>query len=146
MTLNGQTFTLPINLTSGDFAEIEPDGSCTHYDADGFPLSRVELAKAELPVFRPDSNALRFTCEKTEPLSARAAVTVCALGLPFGKTNERLVCHDGKNWQVYGADRSKLSAGSLDTRLPLLRGGATELSFTCKDPVKAQVKLTKVYR
>ncbi len=218
LTLNGQTFTLPFKLASGDFAEIGPDGSCTHYDEHGFPLSRVNIDKADLPVLRPETNALRFTCEKTGPLSARVAVTVCALGSPFGKTNprrkigwrhldreyemtrlfnsendlrhgrwsvavrpgekarlelelcgdmdaplltigqhevrfhvtlktnERLVCRDGKNWQVYGADRSKLSAGSLDTELPLLRGGATEVSFTCKAPDKAQVKLTKVYR
>ncbi|MDD3544842.1 MAG: hypothetical protein PHG96_05710, partial [Kiritimatiellae bacterium] len=62
------------------------------------------------------------------------------------KARDRLVCRDGKTWQVYGADRAKLAEGSLDKTLPILRGGPNEIALNCCAKGQALVKLTKVYR
>jgi hypothetical protein len=62
------------------------------------------------------------------------------------KAQDRLLCRDGKTWQVYDASRAKLAEGVLDKALPLLRGGSTEIDFTCRATGQAQVKLVKVYR
>ncbi|MDD4101521.1 MAG: hypothetical protein PHU80_02670, partial [Kiritimatiellae bacterium] len=62
------------------------------------------------------------------------------------KANDRLVCRDGKSWQVYGSDRSRLAEGSLDKKIPILNSGSTDIAFTCVAPDRAQVKLVKVYR
>lgn len=87
LTLNGQTLALPLTLASGDFAEIEPDGLCTHYNAKGDPLASVR--PATLPLLRAGENAIRFDCERPQGVSARAEVTLNAFGTPFGTSNPR---------------------------------------------------------
>lgn len=87
LTLNGQALALPLELESGDFAEIEPDGNCTHYNAKGEPLAVVR--PAVLPMLRAGDNALLFDCEKPQGVSARAEVTLNAFGSAFGTLNPR---------------------------------------------------------
>ena len=87
LVLNGQTLALPLTLASGDFAEIEPDGLCTHYNAKGDPLASVR--PVTLPLLRVGENAIRFDCERPQGVSARAEVTINAFGTPFGTPNPR---------------------------------------------------------
>jgi hypothetical protein len=85
LTVNGQTLTLPFTLSSGDFAELEPDGACTHYNDKGDPLARMR--PAAVPTLRAGENAIRFDCERPQGVSARAEVTLNAFGTPFGTPN-----------------------------------------------------------
>ncbi|MDD4016945.1 MAG: hypothetical protein PHV28_03270, partial [Kiritimatiellae bacterium] len=87
LTLNGQPLTLPLTLASGDFAEIEPDGLCTHYNEKGDPLARLRLAS--LPPLRAGGNAVRFDSERTQGSHTRAEVTFNVFGSPFGTPNRR---------------------------------------------------------
>lgn len=94
LSLNGQTVVLPLTLKSGDFAELEADGYCTHYSDKGDLIARVRPFLAGAPssgvapastVLREGENAVIFDCEK--PLggvSARAEVTLSTFGAPFG--------------------------------------------------------------
>jgi len=87
LNVNGQMLALPLSLASGDFAEIESDGLCTHYNDKGDPLARVR--PSALPVLRAGDNAVRFDCERPRGVSARAEVTINAFGEPFGAANPR---------------------------------------------------------
>jgi hypothetical protein len=89
LTVNGQTFTLPFTLASGDFAELEPDGTCTHYSDKGDPLASYHSGASVTPVLRPGPNALLFSCLPPSNVSARAEVTLNAFGAPFGTPNPR---------------------------------------------------------
>ncbi len=90
LTVNGQKLTLPVALKSGDFLELEPAGDCVHYDDKGDLLARILPAfKADWPVLKPGENAVEFDCEKPTGVSARAEVTVCTDGTPFGTSNPR---------------------------------------------------------
>jgi hypothetical protein len=216
LILNGESLALPLTLTSGDFAEIEPDGLCTHYNAKGDPLTCVR--PATLPLLRGGENAIGFDCERPQEVSARAEVTLNAFGVPFGTTNprrmigwkhlereyemtrlfvssndlahaswtlsvrpgeraaweielcgsmtsplltingqavhfpvtlksgQRLFCKDRRTWCVVDAKRVKIAEGKLKTNVPLLASGSHTLSFTCTDPLRAQVKIVKVYQ
>lgn len=85
--VNGQAVALPFELASGDFAEIEPDGTCTRFSDAGDPLASARLAP--LPALKGGSNALTFDCERPQGVSARAEVTLSAFGAPFGTRNPR---------------------------------------------------------
>ena len=87
LTLNGQTLALPLTLTSGDFAELEPDGLCTHYNDKGDPLAR--LLPMACPSLHAGDNAVHFDCERPQGVSARAEVTLNTFGTPFGTLNPR---------------------------------------------------------
>ncbi len=89
IAVNGQAFTLPFTLVSGDFAELEPDGRCTHYSDRGDPRASCSFDTARLPALRAGANDLRFDCERPQGVSARAEVTVNAFGAPFGTPNPR---------------------------------------------------------
>ena len=85
LTLNGRSLALPFTLASGDFIELEPDGVCTHYSDQGFPLARIR--PDTLPVLLVGRNAVHFDCERPLGVSARAEVTLHAFGAPFGTPN-----------------------------------------------------------
>jgi hypothetical protein len=87
LTVNGQTLALPFTLGSGDFAELEPDGLCTHYNDRGDPLARVRCGTGDSPVLREGENALAFSCVPPADVSARAEITFNAFGTPFGTPN-----------------------------------------------------------
>jgi len=98
LTVNGQTLALPFTLASGDFAELEPDGLCTHYNDRGEPLARVRCSTVvspvpsshtagDTPVLRSGDNTLAFSCVPPSGVSARAEVTLSAFGAPFGTPN-----------------------------------------------------------
>lgn len=89
LTVNGQILTLPFTLASGDFAEIEPDGLCTHYNDRGDPLARSQCGPGDSPMLRSGGNTLRFSCVPPSNVSARAEVTLNAFGTPFGAPNPR---------------------------------------------------------
>lgn len=97
LTVNGHTLTLPFTLASGDFAELEPDGVCTHYNDKGAPLASARLpyvvtasaGPEQLPMLRSGTNALTFSCVPPSNVSARAEVTLSAFGTPFGTPNPR---------------------------------------------------------
>jgi len=88
LEVNGKTLVLPFTLASGDFAELEPDGLCTHFSDRGEPLARVRYDGAEgRPPVRAGANALRFDCGRPQGVSARAEITLNAFGTPFGTLN-----------------------------------------------------------
>lgn len=97
LIVNGQTLTLPFTLSSGDFAELEPDGLCTHFSDRGDPLDRIRLpyvapasaGPAHVPMLRAGPNTFSFACTPPSNASARAEVTVNAFGAPFGTPNPR---------------------------------------------------------
>jgi len=89
LTLSGQTLTLPFTLASGDFAELEPDGLCTHYNDRGDPLASIHYGRGVQPVLHSGQNTLLFSCVPPSNVSARAEVTLNAFGTPFGKPNPR---------------------------------------------------------
>jgi len=106
LTVNGQTLTLPFTLASGDFAELEPGGLCTHYNDKGDPLARTRCGTGvppvvsspgnmgETPMLHSGTNALTFACIPPSNVSARAEVTLSAFGAPFGTANP----HRAINW------------------------------------------------
>ena len=214
LTVNGQTFTLPFTRASGDFAELEPDGTLTHYSAAGDPLATCSTGVP--PVLLPGANSLRFDCTRPPGVSARAEVTLSAFGEPFGAPNprrkigwdqlareyemprlfssndlasaswevlvrpaeeaaleielsgamsspaltvngralrfpvtlqagERLLCRDRRTWTVMNAKHETLATGKLAEKVPLLAAGPNRVAFSCSAPVRAQVKLVKVY-
>ncbi|HNX34141.1 MAG TPA: hypothetical protein PKM57_05900 [Kiritimatiellia bacterium] len=89
LTVNGRTLALPFTLSSGDFAELEPDGVCTHYSEKGDPLARFICGAGGPPALRAGPNTLLFSCVPPSNVSARAEVTVSAFGAPFGTARPR---------------------------------------------------------
>jgi hypothetical protein len=111
LSVNGQTLTLPFTLASGDFAELEPDGLCTHYNARGDSLASIrcgtgvppvssqrgtgvppvssQRGTGVPPVFLSGQNTLLFSCVSPSNASARAEVSLNAFGTPFGTPNPR---------------------------------------------------------
>jgi hypothetical protein len=90
ITLNDQTLTLPITMKSGDYLELESSGVCAHYRDNGSLLARVRpAATMAWPILRSGSNVVTFDCEKPQGVSARAEVTLNALGVSFGAMNPR---------------------------------------------------------
>jgi hypothetical protein len=112
LAVNGQAFALPFTLASGEFAELEPDGLCTHLSERGDPLEQVRLPLAghadagpsrsggeaaggtcacasAPPVFQRGVNRVAFSCVPPTNASARAEITLSALGEPFGSLNAR---------------------------------------------------------
>jgi hypothetical protein len=90
ITLNDQTLTLPITMKSGDYLELEPSGVCMHYRDNGSLLARVRpAATTAWPILQSGSNVVTFDCERPQGVSARAEVTLNALGVSFGAMNPR---------------------------------------------------------
>jgi hypothetical protein len=112
LTLNGQTLALPLTLASGDFAEIEPDGFCTHYNDKGDPLARVR--PVTLPLLRAGDNAIRFDCERPQGVSARAEVTINAFGTVFGTPNPRRKINWKHLEREYEMTRLFMASNDLD--------------------------------
>ncbi|NLT70530.1 MAG: hypothetical protein GXX91_07520 [Verrucomicrobiaceae bacterium] len=85
LTLGEKAFVLPFDLASGEYAEIEPDGTCSRYHENGDLLERVLIADVSaLPRLKPGANTLAFT-SATEAPAARAEVTVQSFGTAFGE-------------------------------------------------------------
>ena len=216
LTVNGKTLTLPFTLASGDFAELEPDGLCTHYNDRGDPLASIRCGMGDSPMLHSGPNTLLFSCVPPSNVSARAEVSLNAFGMPFGapnprrkigwehlvreyemtrlitasdspdkaweiavrpnskarleielcgtmaapaltvgdrtlrfpvtlKSDQRLLCRDGRHWTVLDSKRVTVAEGTLAEKAPALHSGITCVSFTCVSPEHAQIKLIKVY-
>ena len=90
LSVNGRPVIVPATLASGDFLEMEASGLCSHHNDRGDLLARVRpVTAAAWPALRAGENTLGFDCEKPAGVSARAEVTVRALGEPFGAPNPR---------------------------------------------------------
>ena len=101
LSVNGQALALPFTLASGDFAEVEPDGLCTHYSAKGDliasarcgtgvpPVGSSSGNMGATPMLHSGSNTLLFSCVPPSNVSARAEVTLNAFGTPFGTPSPR---------------------------------------------------------
>lgn len=69
-----------------------------------------------------------------------------ALRLPVTlKRGQRLVCMDPQRWTVVDEKHSRVAEGKLAAALPVLKSGSNRISFSCRTPDRAIVKLVKVY-
>ncbi len=87
LEVNGRRVVFPVSLTSGQYLEWEgPEGGVL-YDERGELLQRFRL-DAELPLLAAGTNQLKFDCQPPGDSSARAEVTLVALGEPFGQARD----------------------------------------------------------
>jgi len=139
LTVNGQTLSLPFALASGDFAEIEPDGVCTHYSDAGEPLEWIRLAPAghadagpspregilsgetrvgasacAFPVVAHGVNRIAFICDAPSNANARADVTLSVFGEPFGTPNPRRMIDARQLTREYGMPRRIATTNAAD--------------------------------
>ncbi len=85
--VNGRRVVFPVRLTSGQYLEWEgPEGGVV-YDERGELLQRFSL-DGELPRLAAGANRLEFDCEPPAGASARAEITLVALGEPFGQPRD----------------------------------------------------------
>ncbi len=84
LEVGGKRVIFPVTLQSGQYLELESLDDCALYDERGELIARFRPQADALPTLAEGVNALRFDCAPPEGLSARAEVTVIALGQPFG--------------------------------------------------------------
>jgi hypothetical protein len=139
LTINGRTLTLPFTLTSGDFAELETDGGCTHYNELGDPLDSIPRGTSapacsepvERPVLLPGPNHLSFSCLPPSNASARAEITLSTLGTPFGTPNSRRAINWRRLDREYEMPRLILAADSTENawEIPVRSGEKARLEI-----------------
>jgi hypothetical protein len=61
------------------------------------------------------------------------------------KPGHRLICRGERHWVILDAKRAQVAEGDLAAAPPTLKSGSTLISFTCRTPDRALVKLVKVY-
>lgn len=61
------------------------------------------------------------------------------------KESQRLLCRDGKTWQLLDAKRQLCGSGTLPSPIPLLDGGSHQITFTSRTRTQPIIKLLKVY-
>lgn len=81
----GKKVAFPVIMQSGQYLELEALDDCVLYGERGDLIERFRPQVESLPVLSRGANSLRFDCQPAEKLSARAEVTVVALGQPFGR-------------------------------------------------------------
>ncbi len=107
-----------------------PDGADNAWDLLVRPGERARLeielsGGMDSPVLTVNGEALRF------PITLQ--------------TGQKLICRDQRHWVVFDAKRAQISEGDLPVAPPTLKGGSNRVSFTCKVPDRAMVKLVKTY-
>jgi len=75
----GQTVTFPINISTGQYLEFDPQGDCRVYDATGHVRQNVRPT-GEVPTLANGSNNVTFSCDREDGYNPRAFLTVSAAG------------------------------------------------------------------
>ena len=86
LQINGEHLSIPLTLTSGDFAELTPDGICTHFNKNGDSLVSLKLKNALQ--LKHGTNFLELSQAAAQKCSPRAEVTLISRGKPFGRSNK----------------------------------------------------------
>jgi len=82
LSINGGQISLPFDLESGTYAEVESDGRCRLYGAAGDLVEHSRLA-GPVPELRTGDNALELSCQDVAHVAPRARVTVLTRGEPL---------------------------------------------------------------
>lgn len=78
LSVNGTACTLPVDLKSGDYLELAPDGAGTIYDTTG--NAQMDFTITSLPALCSGDNSVSLSQEESR--RARTRVTFTMLGLP----------------------------------------------------------------
>ena len=81
LSIGGRGVSLPVEVASGQYLELEPEGSCQLYGSSGEPLDRCQLGDS-MPLLEPGANALELAFEGPTTTPPRARVVVAARGEP----------------------------------------------------------------
>jgi hypothetical protein len=87
LDVNGVKFTIPFTLRSGEYAELEPDGLCSHYNNKGELVDRRIFAASEVPSLVAGENTITYACRFAGAGATRAEVSVNHFSEPFGSVN-----------------------------------------------------------
>lgn len=82
ISVGDRTLTFPVELTSGQYLELGPDGDATVYGPQNEPLRTVK-PEGDRPTLRPGDNALRFRCNASGSVRPRATITVILRDRPI---------------------------------------------------------------
>ena len=86
LTVNGNEIRFPYPFHSGDYVELESDGTCSFWKEAGALVAKSKLAA--VPNLRSGKNEIIFACQSEQAnLSKRSEITVNTLGAPFGTKN-----------------------------------------------------------
>lgn len=83
--LNGQELCFPVQMSSGQFIEMEGAHDCALYDERGFLLRRFRAQGVQQS--RPGPRQISLQCKSGELLQPRMELTMFSLGKPFGEKN-----------------------------------------------------------
>lgn len=87
LDVNGKKFTLPFTLRSGEYAELEPDGRCLHYNDKAELVERRILASTEVPTLVTGENTITYACPSATVGATRAEISINYFSEPFGSVN-----------------------------------------------------------
>jgi hypothetical protein len=79
LTVNGETWVLPAELTSGSWLECNGPEDCVHYGAKGETLGKI-APSGRLPTLRAGQNRVQFSCAPAQGPSPRVKVTLFTQG------------------------------------------------------------------
>lgn len=82
VTVNGRPFTVPVNLDTGHYLELQEENRVVVYDRDGSELAAMVLEQPP-PALRPGWNDVTFATANQDAEPPRARVTVIARGEPY---------------------------------------------------------------
>ncbi|MFA7172139.1 MAG: LamG domain-containing protein [Kiritimatiellia bacterium] len=80
--VNAESLIIPFTLNSGDFAEVDADGRCTHFNPSGDPLASVSLSKQ--PLYKKGVNRLTLMPVSKGEGVPRAELSLISRGEAFG--------------------------------------------------------------
>lgn len=79
LTLNGSSWTIPVELSSGNWIEYDATGEARHYGSKGEVLAQV-TPQGQPPPLRAGANALSFSCAPVSGPAPRARITLFCRG------------------------------------------------------------------
>ena len=79
LSIDGKAVTLPVEVASGSYVEVEPDGDCRLYSAIGELREQSQL-EGVMPLLNSGENALELTFKGPDDVPPRARVMVMARG------------------------------------------------------------------
>ncbi len=88
LTIDGRSTGFPVEMDSGTYLEIDPEGNGVLYGSQGERLQTV-APEGDVPRLKTGDNRIGFTCRTAGPSRPRAYVTVTAQGDPLSLEEDR---------------------------------------------------------